>query len=499
MRRALVVALFLLLVVPTADAVDTGAARQVLLGMRGDPGRFKTQTGQESVVKQAFLGWEQGMTWGSRFSVLFRSLEPIPMIHLGTGRRNTRTEHITPLDIANGRGDAYLNALRQAITDWGRLIYVRPMAEMNNPAALYSSRRKNDAAHSPAAYKRAFCRIYRILHTGNPTSKLIVIWNPVAGMESGGGAPAQAWYPGNACVDWIGNDMFASSAGVASWAANERLYNAHPSKPYSFPEWGLDRVDDPGFVEKMCAFVRTHGRVRMLAYFESKPGSQWDLGDKPKSRAAYRKCLTPLGAPGSPGGALPGPATIRPLPAGQLRLTPDPATGNAPLAVTFTLESGIDKVLRWQLVFGDGQIAQGEGEPPPTVDHSYARDGVYTATLVVYQAPPFTPAAIRYLTSARVEVGDEPGTLLALRADRASGPAPHKVVFRAVANAPRIVSWQFLSGDGASRGGQGKPPGFIGHTYARRGSYRAVLIVNLAPQFQGTAARLLTFADVRAT
>src|SRR5687768_16596136 len=126
MRRGLLIALFLLLVVPTAEAVDTGAARSVLLGMRGDPVRFKAQTGQESVVKHAFLGWEQGLTWGSRFSVLFGSLEPIPLIHLGTGRRNTRTEHITPLQIANGGGDGYLEALRQAITDWGRLIYVRP-------------------------------------------------------------------------------------------------------------------------------------------------------------------------------------------------------------------------------------------------------------------------------------------------------------------------------------------------------------------------------------
>jgi len=498
MRRGVLAAIAVLLLVPSAGAVDSGT-RTVLLGMRGDAARFKAQTGQESVVKHAFLGWEQGLTWGSRFSVLFRSLEPIPMIHIGTGLRNTRREAITPLAIANGGGDRYLKAMATAITGWGRLVYVRPMAEMNNPATLYSSRRVNDAAHSPAAYRRAFCRIYRILHTGNPTSKLIVIWNPVAGMDSGGGPPAQAWYPGDGCVDWVGNDMFASAVGVASWAANDRLYAAHPSKPYSFPEWGLDRVDDPGFVQKMCDFARTHSRVRMLAYFESKPGSQWDLGDKPRSRTKYRQCLTPMGAPASPGGALPGPATIRPLPAGQLRLTADPAAGAAPLPVSFTLESGIDRVLRWQLVFGDGQLAQGNGEPPAGVDHEYAADGVYTATLIVYQAPPYTPAAIRFLTSTRVEVGDEPGTLLALRAQPASGAAPLKVVFRAVANAPRIVSWQFLSGDGASRGGDGKPPGFIGHTYARKGAYRAVLIVNLAPQFQGTAARLLTFADVRAS
>jgi hypothetical protein len=298
----------------------------------------------------------------------------------------------------------------------------------------------------------------------------------------------------------VGNNMFSSSVRGGSFAANERFYNAHPRKPFAIPEWGLEGVDDPSFVERMCQFVKTHGRLKLLAYYESKAGSRYDLGSKPKSSAAYRQCLTPLGAPPSPRGALPGPATIKPLPAGQLRLTADPATGAAPLTVMFTLESAIDKVARWQVVFGDGQLAQGSGEPPATVDHTYAADGVYNATLIVYQAPPFTGTAIRFLTSARVEVGDEPGTLLALRPAPASGKAPLAVSFRVIANTPSpIVRWQLLYGDGQQREGTGKPPGFLGYTYKAKGAYRAVLIVYLAPPFTGTAVRFLTFADVRAT
>jgi hypothetical protein len=41
--------------------------------------------------------------------------------------------------------------------------------------------------------------------------------------------------------------------------------------------------------------VKTHRRTEMLAYFESVPGSIFDLGTKPKSRAAYRALITPLG------------------------------------------------------------------------------------------------------------------------------------------------------------------------------------------------------------
>ena len=45
----------------------------------------------------------------------------------------------------------------------------------------------------------------------------------------------------------------------------------------------------------MSTFVRTHRRTEMLSYFDSVPGSIFDLQDKPKSKAAYRTLITPLG------------------------------------------------------------------------------------------------------------------------------------------------------------------------------------------------------------
>jgi hypothetical protein len=35
--------------------------------------------------------------------------------------------------------------------------------------------------------------------------------------------------------------------------------------------------------------------VILLAWFESRPGSVFDLANKPASRAAYRRYITPLG------------------------------------------------------------------------------------------------------------------------------------------------------------------------------------------------------------
>ncbi len=526
MRRALILAVAGLAVVTLTGGAGA-AANKPLLGITGQHDRFKTQTGQESVVHQAFLGWGQGQAYGSSLPKLLASLGPVPMLHLGTAAKPpSKQEAITPLAIARGKGDSYLMALNAAINQWGGLVYVRPMAEMNNPANLYSYEHSHNAAHAPAAYKLAFCRISYILHGGpaaavsaklkalglpgvknalavNPyPGSLRVIWNPLAGIEHGP-APAQRYYPSDACVDLVGNGMFASSVGQASWAENQALYDAHPNKPYSFPEWGLEGVDDPGFVTMMCEFAKTHARVQMLAYYESKPGSRYDLQsapDKPLSRAAYRKCLTPIGgaAPGGGGGGS-GPATIAPTPKTKLSITPNPAKGAAPLQVTFALEASIGKpVVQWQVAFGDGSVKSGVGPPPATVPHTYARDGVYQATLIVYIGPPFTGTAVRFLTSTKVSVGEEPGTLLALRPNTTSGPAPLAVSFHTIVNTTKpVVQWQLLWGDGDQRTGTGKPPSFLGHTYAKKGAYRAVLIVYLSPPFTGTAVRLITYADIR--
>ena len=54
------------------------------------------------------------------------------------------------------------------------------------------------------------------------------------------------------------------------------------------------------------------------------------------------------------------------------------------------------------------------------------------------------------------------------------------------------TSWDFISGDGTSRSGQGRPPRFLGHTYTTPGTYRAVLVVHLGPN-----DRVLAYVDVR--
>src|SRR5918912_879182 len=124
-RRLVLTAAASLVLVPSASA-------GLMLGVLGNASRFASQTGQHSTVGHVILGWNQGYTWGGRFTRQFAEHGPVPMIGFTTSRGWPHPrESITPAGIARGSGDAYLYAFNQAIAQWGRLIFVRPFPEMN--------------------------------------------------------------------------------------------------------------------------------------------------------------------------------------------------------------------------------------------------------------------------------------------------------------------------------------------------------------------------------
>jgi hypothetical protein len=490
-------------------AIASAAASGPLLGVIGNVARFKDQTGQESLVDQAFLGWGQGQTFGSPFAVFFPTLGPIPMIHLGTKGRDGH-EAITPRGIATGLGDGYLIALNHGIATFGKAMYVRPMAEMNNAANFYSGftagGAPRDASHSPAAYREAFARIYVILHGGtasainarlkqlglapfdggdlllNPFPKLRVVWSPLASSNPRvpGNAP-EAYYPGAGVVDVEGGDIYDERlTDTAPWQGLEALFRlalGH-KKPFSIPEWGLAGVDDPAFVRHMCTFLKTHRATEAALYYESRPGSSFDLEGKPNSLQAYHACMLPLAGP------LPAWAAANAPGAGAkeigLTLTPNPATGGMPLVVRFTIKAKLSvPIAQWQILFGDGAAASGAGPPPATLPHSYTRDGIFQPTLFVFQAPPFTPEDTPFFVSASVTAGTGATPLTSFVPSPASGRAPLSLSFRTDLKLPaKVSSWKIVLGDGNTREGTGTPPHFAGHTYAHPGTFRALLLVD---------------------
>jgi hypothetical protein len=315
MRRLLLIAALGVLALPAS-------AEAVLLGVVGDKSRLRSQTGQVSDIRMKFTTWNTHLGYPAGMDRFFTENTPIPMVTLHT--KNTYgKEAITPRGIARGYGDRYLVQISKAAHRFGRNSYIRPLAEMNGHWNFYCAYNKSGSyrgeSHSTANFRRAFRRIYLIMHGGthadidtrlanlglprlrnvygdipeNPFVK--ILWNP-----QGFGSPklaknsANSYYPGNAYVDVVGNDLY-DIRYKAEWDANLALFRSHPSKPYAIGEWGLWGIDDPGFIRHMARFVSSHPRVKAIVWYKSESGSIFDLGSKPNSRAAYRNYIVPLG------------------------------------------------------------------------------------------------------------------------------------------------------------------------------------------------------------
>jgi Glycosyl hydrolase family 26 len=316
-RAVLAVAIVASLAVPA-----TAATASPYLGVYGNTAFFVGLQGAGHPVRHVIAGWNQGETWGSPLRSILSSLGPVPMLGLTTsqGWPNPR-ETITPRAIALGAGDRYLFAVTKAVSEYGSLVYVRPLAEMDSYKNAYCAFNANgsarSSAHSTANFRKAFARIYVLLHGGsrdavnarlrrlglpgiaddlplNPTSRLRVIWNPLGFSEPKrrGNTPAD-YYPGDAYVDVVGGDVYKTPTNVGHLTALDGLYRAHPRKPFAIPEWGLQSVDDPDFVRRVARFIWTHRRTEVVVYFNR--GAEYDLATKPSSRAAYRRHILPLG------------------------------------------------------------------------------------------------------------------------------------------------------------------------------------------------------------
>jgi hypothetical protein len=294
------------------------AQAAVPVGVYGDVSRFDRLTGQRTQSGLAFIGWDQGRTWGKPYSHFLDTLGARPHIALQTDRPGGGA--LSPRGIALGQGDAHLLGLAAAISEAAKPVLLRPLGEMNNSKNPYCyvtpGGGRRGATHLPRWYRKAFQRIYVIMHGGtatqltarlralgmpgvsqdvpvNPYPNLTIVWNPLAvGEPDVSGNHYRDYFPGLRFLDAYGNNYYNFS-GVWSFVRTTGLYKAFPSKPFMFPEWGL-AVDDPGYIRAFATFVRTHRRVKFMSFYNGRNGSRLDIGRKPRSLAAYKRYIVPL-------------------------------------------------------------------------------------------------------------------------------------------------------------------------------------------------------------
>ncbi len=337
--RATLAALGAALIVALLAAPGAGAGslqprgRKVFLGVSdtGNPadfGQFGVALHKHPAVIESFRDW------GSDFHGSigrWQTARARPMIHITTADSHDGHEIFTPRALATGYGDDYLIRLNRLF--WAKRMpaYVRPLGEPNRCLNVYASYdcagSPRDSAHKPFWYRRAFRRIYLILHGGGkrakidarladaglrrlkadvgglPRAPVALVWSTLpAGSPTTPRNRPRHFYPGSRYVDWVGTDLYSDNQ---DWKALTGLYNRFPTKPFAIPEFGVSTGDDPAFIRRLFVWVRRHPRAKLLVYYQDFGSSNpYRIQNYPESLSVldgeiHSKLFPPF-APGHP-------------------------------------------------------------------------------------------------------------------------------------------------------------------------------------------------------
>ena len=315
MRRLLVLfALALLAAAPAAHA-------RVELGLSGgsELQTFTEQVGKRPTVFGFFTYWNHSPEYG--FHAAERTGTTL-MLHVGTSGGYGEPGVISPREIARGRGDAWLLELNARLARYGRLAYIRLMAEMNQSNNAYApfdaNGRSRGRSHSSRSFIRAWQRTTVILRGGQvravnrrlrrlglrsvrgvagravlPKPKVEMMWVPQTrgSPDIPANLPRNFW-PGGRFVDWVGTDFFSRYPRF-DWLS--RFYASYRNKPFVFGEWSMWGADDPGFMRAFFDWVRAHRRVKLLMYYQgTEPDAPFRIQRYPRARAELRRQLARL-------------------------------------------------------------------------------------------------------------------------------------------------------------------------------------------------------------
>jgi hypothetical protein len=315
-----VAALALIAVAPAGAATLEPRGKKIFFGISdtGDPadfGGFSEAMDKHPALIQTFR------TWGTDFPESIERWQEArarPMLHITTADNDDGHELISLRGIAEGDGDDYLVRLNKLF--WAKKLpaYIRPLGEPNRCINVYAAYdcagKPRGGAHSPRQYKRAFRRVYLIVHgggrraeidarlaeaglpplrsdvTGLPKAPVAVLWSTLpAGSPTVPRNRPRHFYPGSDYVDWVGTDVYSDNQ---DWKALAGLYRRYGDKPFALPEWGVSSGDDPTFVRKLLTWVDRHRRCKMLVYYQDFGSSNsYRLQNYPRSRNVITRNL----------------------------------------------------------------------------------------------------------------------------------------------------------------------------------------------------------------
>ena len=253
-------------------------------------GRFESSIGRRLSIIQTFTGWQTAsgaeVPFPSSFATYAESVGATPMItwqpeqavnaSQAPGGLLSDQPNFSLAQLSSGRYDSYIRSWADAAKSFGRVVYVRPMHEMNDKTYPWSIGVNGNS--SAQEYVAAWRHIVGIFQAERATNVQFV-W--CVGAKPALPNPA-VYFPGDSYVSWIALDGYnrgqpwKSFTSIVSQAYAE--ITAVSSRPVMIAEMGS--VEQPGSPTAKADWIssafdqeipRNFPLVRAVLYFDA-PG-----------------------------------------------------------------------------------------------------------------------------------------------------------------------------------------------------------------------------------
>jgi hypothetical protein len=188
---------------------------------------------------------------------------------------------MTTKDIASGSLDGYIRQYARDVKRYGQPLFIRLIcAEFNGTWNPWCSPKANENL-TTADFVNAWRRVVDIFHQQGVTN-VAWLWNPVIPPPAwyGGDWDSnwQAYYPGDAYVDWVGADFYQCPP---EWLDPVYSFATTHGKPVFIAEFGFRPA---GGVEpyatrltSMFAYIASHLAIKAFSYsnYKSNPDPTW--------------------------------------------------------------------------------------------------------------------------------------------------------------------------------------------------------------------------------
>lgn len=368
--------------------VADGSAADAEAAVQG----FEAQVGRKLDLTRFYSRWNAAMPPAPITAAIAHGRTPVWSISPQT----TSGTKLSWASVAAGTQDAQIATHADAVAALGVPVFLVFQHEPD-----YAS-----GYGTPAEYRAAYRHYVEVFRERGVTN---VAWawvlSPGSFWATPSTAGADAFYPGDDVVDWLGLDPYnwfgCMAGGPSTWRPlAESVTPFHTwavphGKPLMLAEWGS--VEDPAQPGRKATWW-TDAMTTLAAYpefkaalaFDAVGNCSWLVDSTESSLASF---VAAGHSPAAHGRA-------------SAWLGASTAQGAAPLPVAFdasrstgTGRSTGSGVTSWTLAFGDGTSTTGTGQPPASTPHTYAA-GSWTARLTVRDATGSTSTDTRRVVAA---------------------------------------------------------------------------------------------------